>query len=162
MRVFIYLDAPMSPSCTHKHTHTHTHTYTHAWIHAYTYTHSGKPDAPYVSFVGSHLDVVPANPDDWDFDPFQLHVDGDMLKGRGVTDCLGHVALLTELFRNIAIKKPVYKVWQVKSRMTIALKKSIYTVQCVQELDCLSRPRCAAHRVSPQHPHGKMSLQSKP
>ena len=26
-----------------------------------------KKDAPYVSFVGCHLDVVPANPDDWDF-----------------------------------------------------------------------------------------------
>uniref|UniRef100_A0A6U4Z9L5 Peptidase M20 dimerisation domain-containing protein n=2 Tax=Hemiselmis andersenii TaxID=464988 RepID=A0A6U4Z9L5_HEMAN len=70
----------------------------------------GDPKASYCSFVGSHLDVVPANPDDWDFDPFQLHVEGDMLKGRGVTDCLGHVALLTQLFSELAIKKPKLKV----------------------------------------------------
>ena len=29
-----------------------------------------------LSFVGSHLDVVPANPDAWDVDPFTLTVDG--------------------------------------------------------------------------------------
>jgi hypothetical protein len=33
-------------------------------------------------------------------------VDGDKLQGRGVTDCLGHVALLTELFRQLAVVKP--------------------------------------------------------
>jgi acetylornithine deacetylase len=33
-------------------------------------------------------------------------VDGDKLQGRGVTDCLGHVALLTELFRQLAVLKP--------------------------------------------------------
>jgi acetylornithine deacetylase len=33
-----------------------------------------------------------------------------MLKGRGVTDCLGHVALLTELFRQLAVTKPTLKV----------------------------------------------------
>jgi acetylornithine deacetylase len=35
------------------------------------------------SFVGSHLDVVPADPKGWDRDPFTLLVDGDMLYGRG-------------------------------------------------------------------------------
>ncbi|EKX52085.1 hypothetical protein GUITHDRAFT_92346 [Guillardia theta CCMP2712] len=65
-----------------------------------------KKDAPYVSFVGSHLDVVPANPDEWDFNPYELMVDGDKLCGRGVTDCLGHVALVTELFKQIGINKP--------------------------------------------------------
>jgi hypothetical protein len=34
-----------------------------------------------------------------DFDPFTLSIEGDKLRGRGTTDCLGHVALLTELFR---------------------------------------------------------------
>ncbi|CAM6125900.1 unnamed protein product [Calypogeia fissa] len=67
----------------------------------------GKDDV--VSFVGSHLDVVMANPDQWKFDPFKLTVDGDMLRGRGTTDCLGHIALLTELFRLLAEKKPVLK-----------------------------------------------------
>ena len=60
-----------------------------------------KKDAPYVSFVGCHMDVVPANPDDWDFNPFELSINGDELRGRGVTDCLGHVALVTELFRQV-------------------------------------------------------------
>jgi acetylornithine deacetylase len=50
-------------------------------------------NAPYVSFVGCHLDVVPANPDDWDFNPYELSVNGDELRGRGVTDCLGIVCV---------------------------------------------------------------------
>lgn len=59
-----------------------------------------------VSFIGSHLDVVPANPDNgWDHDPFTLHIDGDNLWGRGTTDCLGHVALLTDLLATIAEKR---------------------------------------------------------
>ena len=53
-----------------------------------------------VAFVGSHLDVVPANPDDWKRNPFKLEIgeDGDTLYGRGTTDCLGHVALVTNMF----------------------------------------------------------------
>ena len=31
------------------------------------------------SFVGSHLDVVPANPETWEVAPFKLTVDGDKL-----------------------------------------------------------------------------------
>ena len=54
------------------------------------------------SFVGSHLDVVPANPINWDRNPFKLERDGDILYGRGTTDCLGHVALLTEFIRMLA------------------------------------------------------------
>ena len=40
---------------------------------------------------------------------------GDKLYGRGTTDCLGHVALLTQLFIELAIKKPTLKreVWAV-------------------------------------------------
>jgi len=44
--------------------------------------------------------VVPADRalEGWDRDPFELHVGSDgTLYGRGVTDCLGHVALVTEL-----------------------------------------------------------------
>eukprot|EP00243_Klebsormidium_subtile_P014001 TRINITY_DN963_c0_g1_i1.p1 TRINITY_DN963_c0_g1~~TRINITY_DN963_c0_g1_i1.p1 ORF type:complete len:414 (-),score=125.87 TRINITY_DN963_c0_g1_i1:315-1394(-) len=59
-----------------------------------------------MSFVGCHLDVVTANPEDWDFDPFTLSVEGNKLRGRGTTDCLGHVALLTELFRQLGTEKP--------------------------------------------------------
>jgi len=58
------------------------------------------------SFVGSHLDVVPADPNTWERDPFKLIIDGDKLYGRGTTDCLGHVAVLTELLIQLAEKKP--------------------------------------------------------
>jgi hypothetical protein len=52
---------------------------------------------------------VTANPDSWSFDPFKLTIEGDKLLGRGVTDCLGHVALLTELFRQLAQHEPALK-----------------------------------------------------
>jgi acetylornithine deacetylase len=55
-----------------------------------------------VAFVGAHLDVVPADPADWERPPFELQVEGDRLYGRGVTDCLGHVAVLTDLFAQLA------------------------------------------------------------
>ena len=56
--------------------------------------------------IGSHLDVVPANPETWERDPFALEVDGDKLYGRGTTDCLGHVAMITLLFKALARRKP--------------------------------------------------------
>ncbi|GLT91209.1 hypothetical protein SLE2022_091090 [Rubroshorea leprosula] len=62
-----------------------------------------------LSFVGMHMDVVTANPNDWDFDPFSLSIDGDKLRGRGTTDCLGHVALVTELMRKLGETKPKLK-----------------------------------------------------
>jgi len=72
-----------------------------------------------VAFVGSHLDVVPANPEDWAVPPFKLtrstpgqfpaEADGDRLYGRGTTDCLGHVALITEMLVEIAKNKPALK-----------------------------------------------------
>ncbi|KAF0710145.1 Aste57867_5596 [Aphanomyces stellatus] len=60
-----------------------------------------------INIVGSHLDVVPANPEGWDRDPFALTVEGDKLYGRGTTDCLGHVALVTQLFIELAKNKVV-------------------------------------------------------
>ena len=62
-----------------------------------------------VGFVGSHMDVVPANPENWKRDPFKLTVEGDELHGRGTTDCLGHVAMVTELMLELAIKKPALR-----------------------------------------------------
>ena len=62
-----------------------------------------------VSFVGSHFDVVHADPAKWKRDPFKLTVEGDLLHGRGSTDCLGHIALLTDLFVQLATTKPVLK-----------------------------------------------------
>lgn len=34
----------------------------------------------------NHLDVVPANRDNWEFDPFSGHIEGDYLYGRGALD----------------------------------------------------------------------------
>lgn len=92
-----------------------------------------------LSFVGCHMDVVTANPNDWvsihsfflifvpftishyhhnthnrfdvmqDFDPFSLSIDGDKLRGRGTTDCLGHVALVAELMKKLGQTKPNLK-----------------------------------------------------
>jgi hypothetical protein len=59
-----------------------------------------------VSFVGSHMDTVPADPEQWSRDPFQLERDGDKIYGRGVTDCLGHVALLACVFKKLAQLRP--------------------------------------------------------
>lgn len=61
------------------------------------------------SFVGSHLDVVPADPATWERYPFSLTIEGDMLYGRGTTDCLGHVALLTDLLVTLAENRPALK-----------------------------------------------------
>ncbi|PQQ11965.1 acetylornithine deacetylase [Prunus yedoensis var. nudiflora] len=44
-----------------------------------------------------------------EFDPFSLSIDGDKLRGRGTTDCLGHVALVAELMRRLAETKPKLK-----------------------------------------------------
>ncbi|PIN09411.1 Metalloexopeptidase [Handroanthus impetiginosus] len=66
----------------------------------------GTEPGKILSFVGMHMDVVTANPSDWDFDPFSLSIDGDKLRGRGTTDCLGHVALVAELMRRLGETKP--------------------------------------------------------
>lgn len=53
-----------------------------------------------VGLVGAHFDVVPADrvAEGWTSDPFKLVIESNgTLRGRGVTDCLGHVALLTEM-----------------------------------------------------------------
>lgn len=62
-----------------------------------------------IAFVGSHLDVVPADPETWEMNPFELSQEGDKLFGRGTTDCLGHVALITEMMIQLAEKKPQLK-----------------------------------------------------
>ncbi|KAL8244553.1 hypothetical protein R6Q59_010811 [Mikania micrantha] len=69
----------------------------------------GTQPGKILSFVGMHMDVVTANPSEWDFDPFSLSIDGDKLQGRGTTDCLGHVALVTELMKTLGQTKPNLK-----------------------------------------------------
>jgi acetylornithine deacetylase len=39
-------------------------------------------------------------------DPFKLSRDGDKIFGRGTTDCLGHVGLITLLLTHLATTKP--------------------------------------------------------
>ena len=56
--------------------------------------------------LSAHTDVVPVEGQDWTRDPFKLTIEGDELHGRGATDCLGHVALLTELMVALAIARP--------------------------------------------------------
>ncbi|KAK4368722.1 hypothetical protein RND71_012514 [Anisodus tanguticus] len=69
----------------------------------------GTQPGKILSFVGMHMDVVTANPNDWEFDPFSLSIDGDKLRGRGTTDCLGHEALVAELMRRLGETKPQLK-----------------------------------------------------
>lgn len=57
-----------------------------------------------IGFVGAHFDVVPADKiaENWERDPFTLWVGEDgTLYGRGVTDCLGHVALITDFLAQL-------------------------------------------------------------
>jgi acetylornithine deacetylase len=67
-------------------------------------TYPGKTNRT-VAFVGAHLDVVPADPAEWQRPPFALQIDGERLYGRGVTDCLGHVAVLIDLFAQLAERR---------------------------------------------------------
>lgn len=59
------------------------------------------------------MDVVPADPATWDKNPFEMTVSKEegvtKCWGRGTTDCLGHVALLTEFLRQICTEKPKLK-----------------------------------------------------
>eukprot|EP00949_MAST-11_sp_MAST-11-sp1_P003943 g3943.t1 len=71
-------------------------------------TYPGETDKT-VGFIGSHLDVVPADPSEWECDPFKLTVEGNKLYGRGTTDCLGHVGMITLLMKALAEKKPKLK-----------------------------------------------------
>ncbi len=58
-----------------------------------------------LGFVGAHFDVVPADEkgEGWERNPFALwEGPGGVLYGRGVTDCLGHVAVITDLLAQLA------------------------------------------------------------
>lgn len=71
--------------------------------------YAGTEQGKICSFIGSHLDVVPADPKGWERDPFKLVREGDLLYGRGTTDCLGHIALLTDFMAQLGEKKPQLK-----------------------------------------------------
>ncbi|EGC29301.1 hypothetical protein DICPUDRAFT_51357 [Dictyostelium purpureum] len=90
----------------------------------YPGTSKGTANPKTFSIVGSHMDVVPADETKWDptTPPFKLtHKTGtDEYFGRGTTDCLGHVALVTDLFLELATHKP-------------QLKQSVFAVFIVSE-----------------------------
>ncbi|USZ69905.1 M20 family metallopeptidase (plasmid) [Halorussus salilacus] len=52
---------------------------------------AGDPEKGSLLLTG-HMDVVPANPDDWTADPFELRREGDRLVGRGTADMKGALA----------------------------------------------------------------------
>mmetsp|Transcript_21151 Transcript_21151/g.51760 ORF Transcript_21151/g.51760 Transcript_21151/m.51760 type:complete len:444 (+) Transcript_21151:69-1400(+) len=72
-------------------------------------TYKGTDAKATIGIIGCHLDVVPANPEKWEVDPFKLTVKGDKLYGRGTTDCLGHVCLVTRLMAELGKNKPKLK-----------------------------------------------------
>ncbi|KAI3821584.1 hypothetical protein L1987_09152 [Smallanthus sonchifolius] len=62
----------------------------------------GTEPGKILSFVGMHMDVVTANPSEW-VEFVVLCVESALI------DCLGHVALVTELMRNLGRTKPNLK-----------------------------------------------------
>jgi acetylornithine deacetylase/succinyl-diaminopimelate desuccinylase family protein len=52
---------------------------------------AGNPDHGSVLLTG-HTDVVPADPEKWSRDPYELHHDGEFLVGRGTADMKGALA----------------------------------------------------------------------
>lgn len=82
-------------------------------ILTYPATHPDAKKENVISFIGSHMDVVPYDEQTWKktwkYYPGELNIEGDLLYGRGTTDCLGHVSLLTDLLATLATKKPALK-----------------------------------------------------
>jgi acetylornithine deacetylase len=66
--------------------------------------HDDKTKRKSVTLAGSHLDVVPVDLELWEVEPFKLTRKGDLLYGRGTTDCLGHVCLVTDFLCSLAQK----------------------------------------------------------
>lgn len=52
---------------------------------------AGNPDQGSVLLTG-HTDVVPADPEEWSGDPYELRRDGERLVGRGIADMKGALA----------------------------------------------------------------------
>lgn len=59
------------------------------------------PDAPSLMLMG-HTDVVPANPDDWQRDPFGGELVDGIVWGRGAVDMLNLTASMAVAFRRLA------------------------------------------------------------
>jgi acetylornithine deacetylase/succinyl-diaminopimelate desuccinylase-like protein len=65
----------------------------------------GRPGAPTILVYG-HYDVQPTgDPAEWQTPPFELRVDGDVLRGRGVSDDKGPVYLVLQTARAFAAQE---------------------------------------------------------
>lgn len=61
------------------------------------------PSAPSLTLLG-HTDVVPANPDDWQHDPFGGELIDGVVWGRGAIDMLDLTASMATAFRHLAVR----------------------------------------------------------
>jgi len=60
------------------------------------------PSAPSLTLLG-HTDVVPANPDDWQRDPFAAELVDGVVWGRGAIDMLDLTATMATAFRHLSL-----------------------------------------------------------
>lgn len=74
----------------------------------------------------------------------QLKRDGDKLMGRGVTDCLGHVALVTEMFRSLGKHKPALK----RSVIGVFIANEENSRVCLHWLHICPRPEIQQLRLT--------------
>ena len=85
-------------------------------------------------------------------DPFQLTVDGDKLFGRGTTDCLGHVALMTMFFEQLAIQRPTTQRSIVCVLIASEEAESVPVAECgVEVLHSTARSELPVECVVLQH-----------
>ncbi|MGI9322614.1 MAG: M20/M25/M40 family metallo-hydrolase, partial [Pseudomonadales bacterium] len=69
----------------------------------------GAEAGPLFAFAG-HTDVVPTGPrDEWRHPPFDAHVEGDLLHGRGAADMKGSVAAMLTAANSFIEAHPDYK-----------------------------------------------------
>jgi acetylornithine deacetylase len=61
----------------------------------------GDPDAGPTLVLNGHMDVVPAEDDGWETDPFDPTWDGDRLVGRGAADMKTNLALLVFVAKHV-------------------------------------------------------------
>lgn len=55
-----------------------------------------------ILLLHAHTDVVPADPDEWSFDPFAGDVVDGMVRGRGAIDLLGYASTIATSMRHLA------------------------------------------------------------
>ena len=66
-------------------------------------------EPPLITFAG-HTDVVPTGPlVDWKHPPFDAHIDGDLLHGRGTADMKGSLAAFITACERFVAKHPDHK-----------------------------------------------------